>query len=257
MRCRYERGVGARRRRPHAPKREACDDCIGGPAHAWPVRSLTSGTAARRERSGSGSGLALVVRGSRPLGRLVHRPGRSAHGPLNRRRPILTGRHRFRRGAVCLQMTTRQVLSQPRLGTVGGMAWPFRVTDPLLDVLEVLLDTDEELHGWAIMKRTQRTGPTVYQVLERLRKAGWVECWWEDPATPAAPDSGVDESGEGGELVRRENVPRRRYYRLSGEGAAKAPALLTERGRRRRAGGRAAPGFATFSSLRRLRAGGA
>lgn len=133
------------------------------------------------------------------------------------------------------------------------MAWPFRVTDPLLDVLEVLLDADQELHGWAIMKRTQRSGPTVYQVLERLRKVRWVECWWEAPAPPAsgAEADGLDESGE---LARRENVPRRRYYRLSGEGAAKTPLLLAERGRSHPASHRrATPGFAGFLAFPWLR----
>src|SRR5690348_10114768 len=118
------------------------------------------------------------------------------------------------------------------------MAWPFRVTDPLLDVLEILLDADADLHGWAIMKQSQRTGPTIYQVLERLRKASWVDCWWEDqedhhssePQRAAGAGHGNDKG------LDRESVPRRRYYRLSDEGAARAPVLLAERGRRRQAG---------------------
>jgi PadR family transcriptional regulator PadR len=39
---------------------------------------------------------------------------------------------------------------------------PTRVTDRLLDVIESLLDAnDHELHGWAIIKASRRTGPTV------------------------------------------------------------------------------------------------
>lgn len=54
------------------------------------------------------------------------------------------------------------------------MDGPVRVTNPLLDVLTVLLEAFEddrrELHGWAIMKATARSGPTVYGVTGR----------WED-----------------------------------------------------------------------------
>ena len=113
------------------------------------------------------------------------------------------------------------------------MAWPFRVTDPLLEILEVLLEADTSLHGWDIMKRTHRSGPTVYQVLERLRKARWVECWWEGENLTAAEQSPPAADGDGGSSQGRDNLPRRRYYRLSGEGAAKVPVLLAERGRRR------------------------
>jgi PadR family transcriptional regulator, regulatory protein PadR len=127
------------------------------------------------------------------------------------------------------------------------MAWPFRVTDPLLEVLEVLLDADASLHGWAIMKETQRSGPTVYQVLERLRKARWVECWWEDEeAPPDARPAGGATSAPG--AAERSNVPRRRYYRLSDDGKAGAPVLLAERGRRRKESrrARALPRLITF-----------
>ena len=102
------------------------------------------------------------------------------------------------------------------------MAWPFRVTDPLLDVLEVLIDAEGELHGWDIISRVHRTGATVYQVLERLRKAHWVDHRWED-LPPERPDDDLPE-----EAITRTR-PRRRYYRLSTEGAAMAPVLLHER----------------------------
>lgn len=64
------------------------------------------------------------------------------------------------------------------------MDGPVRVTNPLLDVLTVLLEAFEddrrELHGWAIMKATARSGPTVYGVLDRLEDAHWITGRWED-----------------------------------------------------------------------------
>lgn len=94
----------------------------------------------------------------------------------------------------------------------------FRVTGPLLDVLEVLIDAPQELHGWAIMKATTRSGPTVYQVLERLTEAGWVSARWE----AQHPEPGK---------------PRRRFYRLTPTMVPAARALLAER----RPPGRSAP----------------
>src|SRR5260370_20939868 len=143
------------------------------------------------------------------------------------------------------------------------MAWPFRVTDPLVEVVEVLLDADASLHGWAIMKQTQRSGPTVYQVLERLRKAGWVECWWEDEEAPQAAESSARALAASKhaepEQPERDNVPRRRYYSLSGEGAVQVPRLLAERGRRLpgRRQVKPVPGIVTFPTQLRLFLGGA
>jgi DNA-binding PadR family transcriptional regulator len=86
-----------------------------------------------------------------------------------------------------------------------------RITQPTLDVLEALLDADDfQLHGWAIMKATRRAGPTVYKILERLAHAHWVTARWEDRA---------DEP----------NRPRRRFYRLTPDGAVRARALLVDR----------------------------
>jgi DNA-binding PadR family transcriptional regulator len=88
---------------------------------------------------------------------------------------------------------------------------PVRVTAPLLDVLEVFLAANgDELHGWAIIKASQRGGPTVYKILERLTEMGWVTARWEHQA--AEP-----------------NKPRRRYYKLTGDGVAQADALIADR----------------------------
>ena len=93
------------------------------------------------------------------------------------------------------------------------MAAPTRVTSPLLDVLEVFLrawqDDDREVHGWAIMKETKRSGPTVYGVLDRIESAEWVTGSWD-------PDS---EPGK----------PRRRLYRLTPNGRIEAARLVAER----------------------------
>lgn len=88
-----------------------------------------------------------------------------------------------------------------------------RVTEPTLDVLDVLLQAhrdDRDIHGWEIKKTTRRSGPTVYGVIDRLEDAGLVEGRWEDQG----PDS---------------NGPRRRYYHLTGTGVETAVALLAAR----------------------------
>lgn len=92
------------------------------------------------------------------------------------------------------------------------MGSPSRVTPQLLDVLAVLLSdqASEELHGWEIMKRSGRSGPTVYQILERLGDAGWLEARWE----AHHPEPGK---------------PRRRFYRLTPNGTVEARTLLAKR----------------------------
>ncbi len=93
------------------------------------------------------------------------------------------------------------------------MAGPIRVTNPLLDVLEVLLQAfgnHDDLHGWAIMKATKRSGPTVYGVLDRLENIGWISGAWED------------ENPEPGK-------PRRRFYSITPTGVIGAREILRER----------------------------
>ena len=94
------------------------------------------------------------------------------------------------------------------------MSAPIRVTRPLLDVLDALFqafdDKADDLHGWAIMKATKRSGPTVYGVLDRLEDMGWIEGRWEQ----SNPDP---------------SKPRRRFYRLTPTGEMSARDLLRER----------------------------
>lgn len=98
------------------------------------------------------------------------------------------------------------------------------MTNPLLDVLEVLLeafdDDRRELHGWAIMKAAARSGPTVYGVLDRLEDTNWIMGRWEDHHP-------------------QPNRPRRRFYQLTPTGAVSAFRLLAAR---RPAGRRCPPG---------------
>jgi PadR family transcriptional regulator PadR len=87
-----------------------------------------------------------------------------------------------------------------------------RVTDATLDVLEVLLQAHRDgrdVHGWEVKKATQRSGPTVYGVIDRLEDASFVEGHWQYQ----------DSSDKG---------PRRRYYRLTGTGIAAATKLAAE-----------------------------
>lgn len=94
------------------------------------------------------------------------------------------------------------------------MAWPGRVTRPLLDVAEQLVQADahgEDLHGWQIMKNTERTtNPTVYHLLDRLEALQWITRHWE-------------------ELPSGENRPRRHLIRLTDSGRTELHALLAQR----------------------------
>jgi PadR family transcriptional regulator PadR len=90
------------------------------------------------------------------------------------------------------------------------MKWPFRITAPLLDVVEALRHAGGPLHGWGIAEETGQSGPNVYRALRRLQDAGWVDYVWE--AENPAPGK-----------------PRRRLYWLTSEGRRQAGALLADR----------------------------
>jgi PadR family transcriptional regulator PadR len=99
------------------------------------------------------------------------------------------------------------------LDKIRPVPGPERVTEPTLDVLEVLLHAsgaNVEMYGWAIMRMVKRSGPTVYGVLDRLEDAGWVSGRWEE-------QPGI------------EGRPRRRYYRLTPTGVPAARGLLARR----------------------------
>ncbi|GAA3840865.1 hypothetical protein GCM10022226_74180 [Sphaerisporangium flaviroseum] len=109
----------------------------------------------------------------------------------------------------------------------------------MLDVVESLVRAHlnkRPVHGWVIMKETKRAGPTVYRVLDRLEDERWITGEWEEQ-TP-------DQTG-----------PRRRLYRLTGEGVPAARALLAQR-RPAALTVRPAPGFALLGWLHARLAGG-
>lgn len=100
------------------------------------------------------------------------------------------------------------------------MAAP-NVTDPMLDVLAVLMeawDEHRDAYGWVIIKAVRRSTPVVYSAIDRLETAGWITGRWE-------------------QLEPGESRPRRRLYELTAEGAQVA---------RERAPSRAGPAATTL-----------
>lgn len=80
-----------------------------------------------------------------------------------------------------------------------------RVTLAVAKVLGAFLDDPgADRYGLDLMKVSSHPSGTLYPILARLQKAGWIEAHWED----------VDPVQAG--------RPARKYYRLTGEGAAAA-----------------------------------
>jgi DNA-binding PadR family transcriptional regulator len=80
-----------------------------------------------------------------------------------------------------------------------------RMTTSVLKVVAALLaETGAERYGLQLMQDTGLPSGTLYPILVRLERAGWVESRWEE----------VDPAAEG--------RPTRRYYRLTGDGAVQA-----------------------------------
>jgi PadR family transcriptional regulator, regulatory protein PadR len=92
-------------------------------------------------------------------------------------------------------------------------------------VLRALLEQPaQEMYGLEICAKAGLPSGTIHPILARLEKAEWLESSWED-ADP-----------------REEGRPRRRYYKLSPDGAVRARDAL-------------ARATATAAALRRLRPG--
>jgi PadR family transcriptional regulator len=82
---------------------------------------------------------------------------------------------------------------------------PPRMTTSVLKVVAALLaDPAAERYGVQLMQATGLPSGTLYPILVRLQRAGWVESRWEE----------ADPSAEG--------RPNRRYYRLTAPGATEA-----------------------------------
>lgn len=83
-----------------------------------------------------------------------------------------------------------------------------RITMAVAQVLAALLEEPSaERYGLDLMRATGQPSGTIYPILIRLQRAGWVESNWEN----------VDPSQEG--------RPPRRYYRLTPDAV---PAARTE-----------------------------
>lgn len=77
-----------------------------------------------------------------------------------------------------------------------------RITPATVDVLQCLLAASVPTLGLLVIKESGRPAGSVYPILERLERNGWVTSEWDD-----------DESRPG---------PRRRLYELTGDGASAA-----------------------------------
>ena len=88
------------------------------------------------------------------------------------------------------------------IGSLSGVEPLQRIGKATVDVLEVLLGADEPRWGLEIIKLTGRPSGSVYPLLDRLERAGWVTSVWDDDA--------------------ERRGPRRRMYRLTAEGATEA-----------------------------------
>ncbi|WP_234381303.1 PadR family transcriptional regulator [Streptomyces sp. NRRL F-5122] len=78
-------------------------------------------------------------------------------------------------------------------------------------VLRALLEKpSEELYGLEVCAKAELPSGTIHPILARLESAGWLDSRWED----------VDPHEQG--------RPRRRYYRLNPDGAARARDALAQ-----------------------------
>jgi PadR family transcriptional regulator len=86
-----------------------------------------------------------------------------------------------------------------------------RMTLPTQLVLRALLaDPAQEMYGLQVCTEAGLPSGTIHPILARLERLGWAESRWED----------VD--------ARQEGRPRRRYYRLTEEGAERARIALAQ-----------------------------
>jgi PadR family transcriptional regulator, regulatory protein PadR len=98
-----------------------------------------------------------------------------------------------------------------------------RMTLPTQLVLgELIADPTRRIHGFELCAATGRPSGTVYPILAKLEHLGWLESEWEEPDVHVPAGR-----------------PRRRYYRLTEDGAVGArTALLASRAGRLKAASR-------------------
>jgi PadR family transcriptional regulator len=91
------------------------------------------------------------------------------------------------------------------------MANNVRLSGPTLRLLKLMIDKPLEGRSGAYISKTLKIGSgTLYPLLQRLENAGWLKSEWEQ----------LDPSKAG--------RPRRRYYKLTGEGQKQAAQALAE-----------------------------
>jgi DNA-binding PadR family transcriptional regulator len=91
------------------------------------------------------------------------------------------------------------------------MARDVRLSGPTLRLLKVFVEKPLERHSGAEIARITNIGSgTLYPILQRLENAGWLKSEWESV-----------EPSEAGR-------PRRRLYKLTGQGQNKATQALGE-----------------------------
>jgi DNA-binding PadR family transcriptional regulator len=82
-----------------------------------------------------------------------------------------------------------------------------RLTSTTVDVLDVLYQHGDDVYGLKVAKETGLATGTIYPILARLERAGWVGSHWDDE------DPQVRGS-------------RKRYYRLTQRGREQAKEVL-------------------------------
>jgi PadR family transcriptional regulator, regulatory protein PadR len=88
---------------------------------------------------------------------------------------------------------------------VSAMTNPVRVTAAVSKVLAAFLeDPEADRYGLDLMRASGHPSGTLYPILLRLQKAGWVDASWEEVDPVAA------------------GRPARRYYRLTPDGLVAA-----------------------------------
>jgi PadR family transcriptional regulator PadR len=100
-----------------------------------------------------------------------------------------------------------------RLTTMGKQGREVRMSLQTLRVLEAFLESpSDQLSGADVQKRSHLASGTLYPILLRLESAGWFVSRWET----------IDPSSAG--------RPRRRLYRLTPSGLARASAVFASFG---------------------------
>ena len=85
-----------------------------------------------------------------------------------------------------------------------------RVTPATVDVLAALQESSGPIWGLAIIKTSGRPAGSVYPMLDRLERSGWVTSAWEDEPDRSGPRRRYYELTEGGARAARQHVSARR-----------------------------------------------